>query len=298
VTSAPRGLSEQDLIDRANFFGGSNANTLMNGTPQEIADDIAVKRGERKRKDLSRVLQVQMGVWTEEDNCDWFTLMTGRPVTNRPVNGQAERRHHFLYEWMANTLDGMTTVGDGMDAIFEAKHTSERNDMETMVDRYYPQLQHSMFVSSLSWSVLSVFFGNSRWAYAEVPFDQAYSDRMIERIKLYWHCRLTGERWPELPPPPRPDIAHVLEVSAPRDMGRNNRWCELAARWRRLKPVVTELKQVTDELCAMVDKETKKTFGAGVTATVSKTGSVTIKVDPDWNPIDDIAANDDDELTY
>jgi predicted phage-related endonuclease len=293
VTSLSTGLSDQDIEDRKHFIGGSDANIIMNGSAQDVAELIAIKRGERPPKNLNRVLPVRMGIRTEGLNIEWYTELLGRSVVGTNV-----RKHHFLYDWMAQTPDGLTTVENGSDAIFEAKHTSERNNMAKMVVRYYPQVQHAMTVFNFSWAVLSVFFGNGQWDYAEVPYDQDYCDNvLIPRLKLFWYCRQTGERWPELPPPSRPDIANVLKISKPRDMSRNNKWVHDATRYRELKPLVEEFLQVSDNLKALVDREVKIHSGAGVTATVSKTGSVTLKVDPDWNPIDDIAANDDDELT-
>jgi predicted phage-related endonuclease len=283
----PKGLSEQDIWDRRHFIGGSDANCIMNGAPEDVAELIAIKRGERPPKKLDDVLPVAMGTETEDLNRRWFTKKTGRPVTHA-----GERRVHFLYDWLAQTLDGMTTVGDGIEAIFEAKHTSERSTMDKLVERYYPQCQHAMVVSNVSWAVLSVFFGNSQWGCVEIEYDDAYVERLLEREKLFWACRLSGERWPDLPPPPRPDIAELLKVSKPLDMSANNQWCILAERWRRLKPITKELEQVTEDLTALVDRETKKTFGAGILATVAKNGSVTFKVDPTWS-----VANDD-EISY
>lgn len=287
MTAATLGLSAQDIEDRKNFVGGSDANIIMNGTPEDVADLLAIKRSEKKPKNLDDVLAVQMGTYTEEFNRIWYSRKTGRPVTN-----VGERRVHFLYDWMAQTLDGMTTVGDGIEAIYEAKHTSERSGMEQLVERYYAQLQHAMVVSNLSWSVLSVFFGNGRWDCAEVPFDEAYADRMMNRERIFWDCRVNGRRWPDLPDPPRPDIAEVLKLSKPVDMSTNNHWCDLAATLRHLKPMTERYSATVEELKSLVDREVKVSFGAGVSARVAKNGSVTLQIDPSWQP-----ANDD-ELTY
>jgi predicted phage-related endonuclease len=287
LTVIPRGLSARDIEERKNFIGGSDANIIMNGAPENVAELLAIKRGEKPPKNLDDVLAVQMGTETEDLNRRWFARMTGRPVANA-----GERRTHVLYDWMAQTLDGMTTVGDGVEAVFEAKHTSERSNMEQLVDRYYPQLMHAMIVSNLSWSVLSVFFGNGRWDFAEVPFDTAYGDRLMNRERIFWDCRLTGKRWPDLPDPPRPDIAEVLKISKPVDMSTNNRWCDLAATLRHLKPATERYAAAVEEMKTLVDREVKVTFGAGVSARVAKNGSVTLNVDTAWQP-----ANDDD-LTY
>jgi predicted phage-related endonuclease len=305
VTSLPAGLSAQDIEERKHFIGGSDAPTIMDGDAQDVADRLAEKRGEKKPPNLNRVLPVRMGIQTEPLNIDWYVETTERPVTCLPIDGRPVRRHHPDDTFMACSLDGMTVTSHGYPAVLQAKHSFDYNKgrrrpntINDLVDAYLAQVTHEMHVCQVEWAVLIALFGNNRWEYAEVKLDPVYRDALIKRERLFWHCRLTGERWPELPPPPRPDIADVLKISKPRDMSRNNEWVHDATRYRELKPFVEEFLQISDNLKALVDREVKFHFGAGVTATVSKTGSVTLKVDPDWNPIDDIAANDDDELTY
>jgi predicted phage-related endonuclease len=287
------GLSEQDLIDRKNFIGGSDANTIMTGTAREVQERIEIKRGERPNRNLDHVLPVRIGIATEELNRTWFTERTGRPVCH-----PGERRYHPIYDWMANTLDGETTTQSGYDAIFEAKHTSERSTMSQLVERYYPQLIHSMAVSSLSWAVLSVFFGNSTWEVAEVEFDPHYAERMIEREKLFWRCRMTGDPWPELPPGPRPDIESILKMSKPLDMSQHNEWAILAPQWRRLKSASRDFKDVSDRLKELVNPEVRRSYGRGVIASVDKRGIVSLSEDPDWVEQEDLLVLDDDEPAY
>lgn len=289
----PKGLSERDLEDRRHRVGASDANTIMLAPPEDVQRLLEIKLG-APYEDLSDNLAVQMGIETEDLNRRWFTRKTGRTVTNA-----GEVRQHRNHEWMVNTLDGLTTTSYDDEAILEAKHTSERCSMYQLVERYYPQLQYSMFISNLSWSVLSVFFGNGIWQMEEIEIDPAYcEDRLIPRLSLFWKCKTEGSRWPYLDPEPNPDIARILKISKPVDMSDHNEWAVLAPQWLRLRSASREFKIVSDRLKELVNPEVRRSYGRGVIAKVDKRGIVSLSEDPNWVEQDEVLAPDDGELTY
>ena len=276
ATTVPAlGLTAEQIADRPNFVGGSDATTIMDGPPKDVQDRVLEKRGEKAPKNLDGILLVELGIVSEPTNRRKFFRETGRPVTI-----VKDRIVHPKIPWMAATLDGKTVTHAGDPAIFEAKYNSGRASLDELVRRYYPQLQHYMEVTDLSWSVLSVIFGDGTWKMAEIPRDWDYRDRLLEREKVFWNCRLTGEPWPELPPPPNPDIERILKMSKPLDMSRHNGWCSLAPDWLHLREAAERFRAVDAELKALVNPEVRKCYGAGIIGTVSRNGAKTLKPDP------------------
>ena len=62
-------------MNRIGFIGGSDMRRIMEGT------DITLKEtGRKKPDDLSDVLPVQLGSFTEQFNINWFQQQTGKQV--------------------------------------------------------------------------------------------------------------------------------------------------------------------------------------------------------------------------
>lgn len=82
-------------------IGGSDATIIMSGDEEKILRLWREKRGEVEPEDLSRVLPVQMGVFTEPFNALWFEQETGKRVTSR-----GDTRVSADHPWMRCNLDG------------------------------------------------------------------------------------------------------------------------------------------------------------------------------------------------
>jgi predicted phage-related endonuclease len=95
-------LTPEQVKRRMTSIGGSDANTLMSGDKERIRNLWLEKRGEREPEDLSDVLMVQMGSFTEPLNISWFEKISGKTVKDQ----QAERSS-FDEPFMSCTLDGM-----------------------------------------------------------------------------------------------------------------------------------------------------------------------------------------------
>lgn len=123
-----------------------------------------------------------MGAWTEELNRHWFERQTGLVVTR-----EGERIVHPQYPYLAATLDGVTTIHVGGDeAVFEAKHVREGTTLKTVVDRYYAQLMHQMFVTGFRHAALSVFVGTMDWECVFVEFDPLYHAELLAAEQEFW----------------------------------------------------------------------------------------------------------------
>jgi predicted phage-related endonuclease len=68
------------LANRQTGIGGSDAPKIMTGDDAALLDLWKQKRGEVEGDDLSDILPVQMGTWTEPLNRYWFEKQTGIKV--------------------------------------------------------------------------------------------------------------------------------------------------------------------------------------------------------------------------
>jgi hypothetical protein len=153
---------------RRNFVGGSDARVIMGQDEAALIRLWREKRGEIEPEDLSGNLIVQLGVVTESLNRQWFERNTGRSVKH-----VQKRVHHPVIRWMGATLDG---VIEATGSVFEAKFMLPWSFSEEGAARkYMPQLQHNMWVTNSTTSVLSVITGGGKWVEIAVPADSLTS---------------------------------------------------------------------------------------------------------------------------
>ena len=235
------------------------------------------KRGEVEPEDLSGNLIVQLGVVTEELNRPWYEANTGQVITDV----QRQIRHPVL-RWMAATLDGRV---QGSEAVFEAKFMLPWSfSEESAVEKYAPQLQHSLWVVAGRTAALSVITGGGKWVGIEVPADPLYQHLIVTAERKFWRCVESGE-----PPtlfgvePPKPRIAAVRIV----DMSTSNTWAELAGTFARTHPAFLEHERAKAELKGLVPEDAQQAIGHGVRAKRSKSGAITFEL---LNAEDDRAA--------
>ncbi len=161
-------------MDRKGFIGGSDAVKIMNAEWYELWQ---VKMGLEEPDDLSSILAVQLGSHTEDFNLKWFEENTEQTVDSKQM----------IFE---NTISGVPYKGvvDGMvgSSIIEAKHTNERNNMEGLLKYYMPQIQLYMKLAESPSCFMSAIFGNSRWDYAKIRYDEKYTEGMLTIIKDFW----------------------------------------------------------------------------------------------------------------
>jgi hypothetical protein len=85
----------------------------MSGDHERIMRLWEDKRGGRAPDDLSDILPVQMGQWTEELNVHWFEKKTGFHVKQRGL----ECAHEGI-PYLYCTLDGIAVI-DSVDHVLE-----------------------------------------------------------------------------------------------------------------------------------------------------------------------------------
>lgn len=165
-------------MNRLGFIGGSDARRIMEGDWYNLWKE---KTGRNESVDLSDVLPVQLGTFTEDFNISWFSRYQ--------LNDQCHIEKQGEYVQTVNGVPCKGTV-DGFifdkAAILECKHTYDRNTMESCLKQYMPQIQFYLMLSKADGCYLSVLFGNRRWECVYVSYDQAYIDHMMVHISEFW----------------------------------------------------------------------------------------------------------------
>jgi predicted phage-related endonuclease len=238
---------------RLAVIGGSDANKIMAG---EWRDLWLVKTGREKGDDLSDILAVQMGSYTEALNLAWFKKQTGMDV--RTTN--CAHLVHPLIPYMGANLDGRIPL-NSMDLVFEAKHTNSSMNIDKAVSRYYPQLQHQMTVIGASQAFLSCFFGNSKWDFATVKFDDDYVKVLMEWEQEFWH-HVTSDTEPE----DRPGYGKKIDTSTLKtvDMEGNNEWADSVVTYVDTLAAASSHEDARKTLKGMVPADVGEAHGHGI----------------------------------
>jgi len=269
-------LSEEQHAFRRGGIGGSDATRIMKGDWHSLWLE---KTGQAESEDLSNVLPVQMGVWTEEFNRQWFQKQTETTV----ITLGTENLVHDKHDWMRANLDGYTAILNAADrddefiairtGIFEAKHVNQFKTMEEVIEQYYAQLHHYMMVTGYDRAVISVFFGTLRWEYQAVEFDKEYADTLLSMESEFWShvTNLVEPANPEEKKAPRLDDMKVRRYSASPD------WVRHATVWKENRSSVKTFKDAEKELKSMIDDDVRTAFGDGIYINRAKNGSLTIR---------------------
>lgn len=248
------GLSAADITCRKDWIGGSDANTIMSGNPDRLIQLWREKRGEAEGEDLSNILAVQMGSFTEPFNAAWFEKQTGRVVSGQGSVFVTEA--HGVP--MRCTLDGI--VGEPGEGIFEAKHVGTRSTDSEIFSRYVPQLTHNLLVTGERTAFLSVFKGNGDWFVMEYDLDDGYAAALIEAERRFWDCVQTGEPPAPLPLPPTPKPKGVVEY----DMTGLNEWASHVADYLDTEMAADRHEIAKKALKSIVPDDASKAFGHGL----------------------------------
>jgi predicted phage-related endonuclease len=211
---------------------------------------------------------VQLGLWTERLNQQWYERTTGQVV--RDVQSWVR---HPVIRWMAATLDGIV---ESNGALFEAKFMlSWSFSEEAAAEKHMAQLQHNMWVINARAAVLSIITGGGKWVEIKISADSLYQHLLLTAEKKFWRCVESGET-PRLfgAEPPRARIEAVRIV----DMSSSKAWAEFAGVFRRTREAYLEHENAKAELKGLMPEDAKEAIGHGIRAKRSKSGAVTFDV--------------------
>ena len=259
------GLSREQIEYRRSGLGGSDANIVMSGNRDAIVNLWREKRGDEASPDLSMLLPVMLGQWSEEFNRQWFERIDGRKVSAAGIELVCPE-----YRWRRCTLDGM--VGEA-GAVWEAKHTNAFAKPEEVLERYMPQLQHNMAVAQSECAVLSVIFGNHKFEIFEVASDWIYQLELLDAELDFWDCVQTGREPVPFLAPPAPRPVGIREVC----LEGNNAWASAAADWVDHREAAKRHAAAINQIKELVEPDVARAFGHGIEAKRSKAGAVSIR---------------------
>jgi predicted phage-related endonuclease len=261
-------MTHHQLPDRRIFIGGSDARIIMGTDEAALVRLWQEKRGEAELPDYSDNLIVQLGAATEPLNRRWYEKTTGQVIKDV----QSWVRHPVI-RWMAATLDG---VVEGTGAVFEAKFMLPWSfSEEAAAEKHMAQVQHNMWVTNATDTVLSIITGGGKWAEIKISADPLYQHLLLTAEKKFWRCVENGE-----PPrlfgiePPRPRIEAVRIV----DMSASNAWAQFSRIFRRTREAHLKHENAKTELKALMPEDAKEAIGHGIRAKRSKSGAVSFDV--------------------
>ena len=257
-----------DSYNRRCFIGGSDARIIMGSDEAALLRLWRQKRGEVEPEDLTGNLIVQLGVATEALNRQWYERNTGRTVT-----GIQQRVEHPVNRFLAATLDGLV---EDTGAVFEAKFMLPWSfSDEAAAEKHMAQLQHNMWVTNATTSVLSIITGGGKWIELTIPADSLYQHLLVTAEKKFWRCVESGEV-PRLflAEPPRVRVEAVRIV----DMSSSNSWAEFAGIFCGTRAAFLEHENAKAELKSLIPEDVKEAVGHGIRAKRSRSGAVSFEL--------------------
>lgn len=161
-------------MERKGFIGGSDCVKIMQGNWLELWQ---IKTGRKEPDDLSDNIAVQLGIWTESFNLQWFERRHNCVLKN----------HQYEFEKQVGSVPVRGTVDAMFDgAIVEAKHTNSYNNMDAVIEYYMPQIQLYARLANADGAHLSVIFGNNNWESSFVRYNEEYFDSMWAVVSDFW----------------------------------------------------------------------------------------------------------------
>lgn len=265
------GLSAEQKAARLDRIGASDLNIICGGDDAAVLRLWEEKTRAREPEDLSNVLPVIMGQFTEPLNRMWFEKMTGLRVWEPGC----ERVGPSSFPLVA-TLDGMVARDNSIEAVFEAKHVHSNTADETVTQRYMPQLHGQMYCLGVKRAHLSVFFGNMKWEWFEVDYDEEYGRHVLEAAELFWGHVIAQTPPVTIAPPALPVAPDKLRAV---DFTGNNEWADLAATWLENKEPAAKFDKASKQIKDLIEPDIGEASGHGIVVKRAKNNSLRIGVE-------------------
>lgn len=257
------GLSAEALAKRKAYINASEAPTICGGDAEKRHRLWMEKTGQAEPEDLSGVLPVQMGSYTEPFNVAWFEQTTGMKVTGR--------QDVLRNDWLRATLDGKVEY-NGVPAVWEAKHIGAFSKIDEAVQRYMPQVHVQMHLSECRQAILSVLHGTQNYEWVHVEFDDAYWASVLKALEDFRDCVSFN-----VEPSDAPVIAVKPTTFKVYDFGGNNEWATHAHDWVLNKPAADLFKSADKNIKLLVPDDASEVTGHDIIVKRSKAGALSIK---------------------
>lgn len=261
------GLTQDDVDERRGYIGASDANVILSGDAAKVHALWQVKRGDAEPEDLSDVLAVQMGTWTEELNLYWYARQTGHVVA-----GRRSKLVHPTAPYVRATLDGRTVLPSGQRVIVEAKHVGPFSySKEKTAERYAPQLAVQMACAGAEIAHLSIFSGNSVWELAAVERDPLYEDQVMAALAVFWRHVKDGTPPVDLP---APKVLYPVELLRKVDLSTNNAWVASEEDYLANEQAASLFESAKATLKGLVEDDVGEAKGRRLKVSRSKNGAL------------------------
>lgn len=251
-------------MKRIGFIGGSDCVQIMQGNWLEL---WLIKTGRIQGEDLSQNIAVQLGIHTESFNLHWFEL------NNKCVlkNYQLELQEHIGSVPAKGMIDAMWDT-----AIVEAKHTSAHSNMETIIERYMPQVQLYCRLAKVDGAYLSVIFGNNKWESAYVAYNQDYFESMWAVVSDFWGYVVRDEEPLGVAIPSLSIDKIAVDEMVRRDASQDNAFVDAAHDYIQNQAAAKTFENAKTSIKAMVGDNEREVYCDLLTAKRNKAGSILI----------------------
>lgn len=252
------GLSVDDVLARRNSIGASDMNIIMGGEDAAVHKLWQVKTGQVEPDDLSDVLAVQMGIWTEDLNLRWFEKQTGKKVSERK-----RKMVHPDYAFLTASLDGVTHHPENdYPCVVDAKHVGPfYYDIQKTLHKYTPQLIMQMAIRDVPWGLLSVFSGSNKWEWVGLERDELLEAQVISAARKFWaHVQ------DKTPPVDIPTVAERLPKALLKtvDMSTSNSWADAEARYFQHEAAAKAHEDAKKDIKALISDDVGEALGVKI----------------------------------
>ncbi len=259
-----RGLTEKQHKAREGKLTGSRIAALMNGKAEDVHRLWLEMTGQAKEPDLSNVWPVQLGLTTESLNLDWAEHKLGEQIVGRGAFIQ-----HPAISWAGVTLDGR-----GLQSMtpIETKHCGGYEPLDTIIDRYQPQMQWIMECTETTECALSVIFGANEPIIEFIPRDAEYAAEIVRRGWQFMRHVMDHTLPIELP-----KVSPPIVPSKSYDMTGSNIWASSASVWLETKDAADRCKGAEKDLKGLVSADAKECSGHGVIVKRDRAGRLSLR---------------------
>lgn len=253
-------------MNRKGFIGGSDCVRIMEGDWLNLWQ---IKTGRAIGDDLTGNIAVQLGIHTEGFNLGWFEkqhdCMLGK--------------HQYEIEMDIGIVPAKGIV-DAMwgEAIVEAKHTNDRNNMEAVIERYLPQVQLYCHLAKANGAYLSVIFGNGRWESSYVAYNADYFNSMWAVVSDFWGYVLRDEEPVGIDIPQIETDKIAVDDMVRRDASADNEFISRAHDYIKNKDAAKDFENAKSDLKQMVASNEREVYCDLLTIKRSKSGSLLFTV--------------------
>lgn len=253
-------------MNRQGFIGGSDCVKIMQGHWLELWQ---VKTGRADSEDLSDNLAVQLGVYTEDFNLEWF---------ERQNKCFLEEHQSTFQEYIGNvpvkgTVDA---IWKSENAIVEAKHTNSYNSMEAAIEYYMPQIQLYTRLADCDGAYMSVIFGNNKWESAHVARDDEYFNSMWAVVSDFWGYVVRNEEPIGIDTPTLSTERIAVDNMVKRDANKDNYFISVANDYIEHEQAAKSFETAKAQLKQMVGDNEREVYCDLLTVKRDKRGSLRI----------------------